>query len=347
MGWKDTIADAKPSSWRDTINDQDDPNKSPVTATTTGLLNGASFGLADELGAGAKAAMNAITGVTGPLAGDDLSSIADDYRRNRDATRADFRAAAQANPKTAFAANIAGTIANPLTRLAPEAEAESVVASPFKNFPAAPGAPLFAEAPAAATAGSQLLRGAANGAAQGAAMGFGNSEGETVGDIARDTAVGGVIGGAGGTAGAGINQVANKAGAAASGALTNAADELATNPAIRAAAPGIGAAMGGGLGGVVGHATHIPGASLAGVVAGKEFLGPSIAKAVPWGLDRISDVVRASPGAFGKFAAPLQAAAQRGGNSLAATHFILQQTNPDYRELMRKMQGIEDDGNRQ
>lgn len=50
-------------------------------------------------------------------------------------------------------------------------------------------------------------------------------------------------------------------------------------------------------------------------------------------VDHLADLVRTSPQMFGRFAKPLQDAAQRGGNSLAATHFVLQQTEPEYRQM--------------
>jgi len=60
--------------------------------------------------------------------------------------------------------------------------------------------------------------------------------------------------------------------------------------------------------------------------------------------DRIADIVRNQPQLLGKFAKPLQEAAQRGGSSLAATHFVLQQTQPEYRKLVNTN---EDDLNEQ
>lgn len=50
--------------------------------------------------------------------------------------------------------------------------------------------------------------------------------------------------------------------------------------------------------------------------------------------DNVAKALKNSPQSFGKFAKPLQDAMARGGNSLAATHFILQQTQPEYRKLV-------------
>lgn len=52
--------------------------------------------------------------------------------------------------------------------------------------------------------------------------------------------------------------------------------------------------------------------------------------------DNLSDIVARSPQALGKFAKPLQDAAARGATSLAATNFVLQQTNPEYRQMILK-----------
>ena len=59
--------------------------------------------------------------------------------------------------------------------------------------------------------------------------------------------------------------------------------------------------------------------------------------------DAIADIVRTQPQRLGKFAKPLQEAAQRGGNSLAATHYVLQQTNPEYRQLVNTSEDDRDE----
>ncbi len=91
------------------------PTDSPITAMTTGLIKGAVPFASSIAGAG-HAAMDAITGVRGPLAGGDLEDVVDDYRHARDSFQSDAKKAAEANPKTAFAANVAGGSANPLFR---------------------------------------------------------------------------------------------------------------------------------------------------------------------------------------------------------------------------------------
>lgn len=69
-------------------------------------------------------------------------------------------------------------------------------------------------------------------------------------------------------------------------------------------------------------------------VAGRRLLAPRLASSGAVMTDYLSKIVSQSPQMLGKFAKPLQQAAARGGNSLAATHFVLQQTNPEYREMM-------------
>ena len=57
------------------------------------------------------------------------------------------------------------------------------------------------------------------------------------------------------------------------------------------------------------------------------------------GMDKLGDVVKASPEAFGKYAPALQEAARRGGHSLGVTHFLLLQQDPGY----RKQLGLDDE----
>jgi hypothetical protein len=90
-----------------------EPSQSPVTAATTGLIQGA-VPFASALAGVGKAGLDAITGERGPLAGGSLSDIADDYRHARDEFAQDAKTSAAANPKTALAANIVGGVANPL-----------------------------------------------------------------------------------------------------------------------------------------------------------------------------------------------------------------------------------------
>lgn len=69
---------------------------------------------------------------------------------------------------------------------------------------------------------------------------------------------------------------------------------------------------------------------------GRRILSPRIASSGAIIADNLADVVRNTPQALGKFAKPLADAAARGGNALAANHFVLLQTNPEYRDLVMK-----------
>lgn len=71
--------------------------------------------------------------------------------------------------------------------------------------------------------------------------------------------------------------------------------------------------------------------------AGRRILAPRLASSAAWSADKIADVVRATPEVFGKYAGVLQSAAQRGPQGLASTHFILESTDPAYREMIRSV----------
>lgn len=77
----------------------------------------------------------------------------------------------------------------------------------------------------------------------------------------------------------------------------------------------------------------------AATIAARRFIAPRASSSLAVGAYKLSDVLRATPEVLGKFAPVLQQAAQRGSQGLAATHFILQQTQPEYQELIRNMDG--------
>jgi hypothetical protein len=55
------------------------------------------------------------------------------------------------------------------------------------------------------------------------------------------------------------------------------------------------------------------------------------------GANRLGELVKSSPQMFGKFANVLQQAEQRGPQGLAATHFLLQSNNPEYRQILQRV----------
>jgi len=65
-------------------------------------------------------------------------------------------------------------------------------------------------------------------------------------------------------------------------------------------------------------------------------------KGAALGLDKLGDLVKNNAQAFGKFQNVLQGASQKGGNALGATHYMLYQQNPEYREMLKKQQDGEE-----
>lgn len=96
--------------------------------------------------------------------------------------------------------------------------------------------------------------------------------------------------------------------------------------------------LGAAAGGALGQATGIPGASLVGSAIGAaggatlDKYGPQIAKKA---LDAtvLVNQLSASPGAQ-RYIGAIQSAASQGQGALAATHFILSQTEPDYQKAV-------------
>lgn len=103
------------------------------------------------------------------------------------------------------------------------------------------------------------------------------------------------------------------------------------------------------MGGAIGTA--------AGSVIGNPLLGGAIGSSVGFAGDRYAGPIfkklldgkitaqefsQTLAPRLGKFAAPLLQAAQRGNSSLAATHFILQQNNPEYRKAIQNLDKEDD-----
>lgn len=88
-----------------------------------------------------------------------------------------------------------------------------------------------------------------------------------------------------------------------------------------------------------------PVAALAGAagVGAKKFGEKFGNQSVAVGADFVKNLVQSAPQSLGKWAAPLTQAAERGGNSLAATDYILQQTDPEYRQHLQSLKGSPDE----
>lgn len=96
------------------------------------------------------------------------------------------------------------------------------------------------------------------------------------------------------------------------------------------------------LGYGVGHQTNVPMGGLAGAAAarimGREVDGGAIAASIIDSWMNPSSVLGEARAAVEKFGPILANAAKAGGNSLAATHFVLSTSNPEYQNLINKTQ---------
>lgn len=134
MGWKDrAVSVDQKSSWRDRAipAEVSGPKPSQLEAGLRGAAQGASFGLEDEL-AGVGGALGSKLGMMGvdkvesthpevQAKMDALvppeKSLGDLYRESRDEERVINRAAEEAHPGTYFTGNVAGAVANPLSKV--------------------------------------------------------------------------------------------------------------------------------------------------------------------------------------------------------------------------------------
>lgn len=95
---------------------------------------------------------------------------------------------------------------------------------------------------------------------------------------------------------------------------------------------GLGDWAAGGAGGAAGGPI-----GAAASVFGKKVVAPRLTSSGGVSLMRISELVKAAPQKFGQFANVLQRAQQRGPQGVASTHFLLQQTNPEYRNILTRV----------
>lgn len=347
-----------------------------------GLAQGVSFGFADELTGGAEALWEAANG--------DPRTFGELYKAARDESRANYKTAEEANPKTYMAGQVGGAVGTALV-------------------------------PGLGGAGIAKL------AAQGAAQGLGSSEADLLeGDLAgaaRDTAIGGGIGAATGAIGKGISNALAPSAERAAGSIINVAEDI-SNPLSTLprrgyqSVPGkvLGASEGlagrlenigninenvgaaarktynavtdGDLIGSLKGAGQIGASKLDVLKAGLEGARPKTSEQVTKGfVDKVSDMglgagILSSTGIgskvamgsaaakplgaalkytnavaknaanslsletveslapkLGKYGNALLNAAQRGEQSLAATHFVLSQTDPEYKMMYDDAQG--------
>lgn len=267
-----------------------------------GTAQGVSFGFADE-----------ITGALESLLSDKT------YEQARDESRANYKAAQEANPITYGTGQVVGAVA-----------------------------------PALATGGTSL--GAL--AAQGAAQGLGSSEADLLkGDVlgaARDTAIGAGTGVAVGAAGKALGAAVPKAVRGAQ----NIVEDVATAPMGQAGAQGMAPKALNAIGQTGQFITSQMdklgslGQGAAAVMTGGKSLGVQAAGQTMQAIPQIAQKAAQTTAPLlesiipkmGKFSKILSEAAQRGTTNLAATNFVLLQTNPEYREMYSKANNLNDEG---
>lgn len=232
----------------------------PVSKTESaarGFAQEASFGLADEATAGVTSlvemARRKVTGESG--------SFGKTYDKNLAESRANYKEAEKANPKSYLAGQAGGTLASI----------------------AIPGGSVLR----GAKLGSAVVRGIGTGAAIGGLSTLGNSESRGT-DLAKETlagiAIGGALGGTAGVAKVGINKLANKAADASlklpAEALKILAEQGTTSKgrAVAKLSKGIaGTAIGGYIGESIGGTTGaVIGAGVGGGLGGKGSIGGQI-----------------------------------------------------------------------
>lgn len=102
----------------------------------------------------------------------------------------------------------------------------------------------------------------------------------------------------------------------------------------------LGKALGGAIGGAIGWGeTHDKYGAALGAVSGftlDKYAG-QIFKNILNGQMLATDGIQQIAPYVGKFAQPLMDAASRGNQAVAATHFLLQQTNPEYRQMLQRI----------
>jgi hypothetical protein len=196
--------------------------------------------------------------------------------------------------------------------------------------------------------------------ALGAVQGWGSSEAEDLPGLARDTAKGAGTGLVAGVGGKVLSAVGSKAAPAVSRFTTNAAEEIATNPLLEKTINATN--LTGRAKGLAGEMVKKMGTDLGLDSKATDYITGAIGRKAAYStpftgtIQGISDVARvAQKGAMitaenlpklepylGKFGPLLRKAAERGGTSLAARHYVLQQTQPEYQSMIRELEGMDE-----
>jgi hypothetical protein len=177
---------------KDTSFEQKTEEPGYIESALRGTAQGATFGLADELAAALQHPIGAAK-ATANLVGADISGEdLENYIKEREESRAAYKAAEEANPLTSLAGNVVGgLIPAAAATLATGGAAPAALA-------AGEAAGVGTELAAAARPLSNVEKAIRLGALEGGAYGIGQSEKETlpgiVGEAAKGAAVGGAIG---------------------------------------------------------------------------------------------------------------------------------------------------------
>ena len=98
--------------------------------------------------------------------------------------------------------------------------------------------------------------------------------------------------------------------------------------------------IGGGIGGAIGQAFGMPWAgSMVGMGAGAMAGGAIDLQGKKMAGSIIDFYIKHDPSRLGKFAAPLMKAASRGTQEVATTHWVLSNTNTEYRQKLKELMG--------
>ncbi len=270
-----------------------------------GAAQGASLGFADEITGGLESAAGSLGLVPDKT-----------YEQARDESRAAYHQAEQDNPNTYLTGQVGGSLAT--------------LAVPGLNV--AKGASLV---PRLATLGGV-----------GAVQGYGLSEGDTAEERLTDAAKGtgaGVLAGLGG-------QAISKVGSAAGYIGQKASDLIGSDRAAKLGKMAANAAIDNTVGRIPGGRyvanelmdKYLPKAAEKiegqepistihlvdkyGIKTGEKAIYPAIEK-----------IVESSPESLGKYGPVLRNAAERGGASLGATHWVLQNSDPEYRQMLKSI----------
>ncbi len=264
-----------------------------------GIAQAASGGFLDELTGAIRSPIGAAKEIANKFgAGYDDQSVRD-YKSTRDIARGLDQSAHDANPGTFLAGNLAG---------------------------AAASLPAGAASSLAGMAGI------------GAAQGIGNAQSDSLGGIATDAAMGAGLG----AAGYGLAKAIPKAAEFAGDQVGSLGEKLKPKPPsgdwalegdawVRTPPPP--------------QAKSTPNAAFKTAkdialdyVPGGKLVDKLVGKSAAPAFDKIGDILKTAPERLGKFAGPLRDAEMRGPAARATTHFILQETQPEYRELMKNLE---------